>query len=159
MSDDSRPVIPGITPETIDAPAPGQPDRPDVEVWLHLVEEDEDSDATYNGDNATIERLCLYILALEARLADAQFEATKWRNIAQGDIGMKSAYEHEALEHGATRERLEAAEARVKELEAALAPARQQARAEALEEQYRVANRALLDCIAAIRAAKEVPGA
>ncbi len=56
---------------------------------------------------------------------------------------MKSAYEHEALEHGATRERLEAAEAR----------------AEALEGQYRVANRALLDCIAAIRAAKEVPGA
>ena len=143
MSDDSRPVIPGITPETIDAPASRWPERPDVEGLIGLVEEDEDSDAAYDGTNATIDRLCLYILALEARLADAQFEATKWRNIAQGDIGMKSAYEHEALEHGATRERLEAAEAR----------------AEALEGQYRVANRALLDCIAAIRAAKEVPGA
>ena len=74
--------------------------------------------------------------ALKAKLADAQFEATKWRNIAQGDIGMKSAYEHEALEHGATRERLEAAEARVKELEGS----RQQARAEALEEAARTAE-------------------
>ncbi len=115
---------------------------------------------------------------MEAKLADAQFEATKWRNIAQGDIGMKSAYEHEALEHGATRERLEAAEARVKELEGS----RQQARAEALDDAARIAgemadavlrlalraadpfvfesqNRALLDCAAAIRAAKEVPGA
>ncbi len=59
-----------------------------------------------------------YAFHLEAKLAKAEADIARWRDLASTAGGFKSAYEHEVLEHGGTRDKLAETQTQIAELEA-----------------------------------------